>query len=368
MINATGLQELAVGPMHSNSQAGQQLSLFGPAPAPASPSRPPASGKATATNVTCGRSGSSLSASAALQRSLENRLRVRLDTDGSMEYALTWKAKATPSGRRYCQLVASARPTSDNDYSGWPTPTAHDDNKSPEAHLAMKARMGRNTATSLQVVAKMSGWPTPREQDRKHGAATDWELSRRADMDLLHVAAARALTGWPSPAWHDGRRPAPDLHSTQGTNLSRDAVMWLTGWVSPSARDWKDTLGMATTGVNPDGSMRGRLDQLGRQVKLCGWATPHTPRPHDNDETAAAYYPARNQLNPLAQLLGRQVSLSTAGTGSGGAYRLNPAFSLWLMGFPVAAWESCAPPAMPSSRRSRRPSSAPASREQESSS
>jgi len=45
----------------------------------------------------------------------------------------------------------------------WPTPCAQEDNKSPEAHMAMKQRMKggpRNTITSLQVAAKM--WPTPK--------------------------------------------------------------------------------------------------------------------------------------------------------------------------------------------------------------
>ena len=39
----------------------------------------------------------------------------------------------------------------------WPTPAANDDNKSPEAHMAMKARMlggPRSTVTSLQVATK----------------------------------------------------------------------------------------------------------------------------------------------------------------------------------------------------------------------
>lgn len=46
--------------------------------------------------------------------------------------------------------------------AGWPTPVANDDNKTPEAHLAMKQRMGerdgtganRTAITSLQVMAK----------------------------------------------------------------------------------------------------------------------------------------------------------------------------------------------------------------------
>lgn len=50
----------------------------------------------------------------------------------------------------------------------WPTPVANDDNKTPEAHLAMKRRMSRvdgserTQITSLQVMVKsMDQWPTP---------------------------------------------------------------------------------------------------------------------------------------------------------------------------------------------------------------
>ena len=50
----------------------------------------------------------------------------------------------------------------------WPTPVANDDNKTPEAHMAMKARMKggpRNTITSLQVLVQT--WPTPATRDHK---------------------------------------------------------------------------------------------------------------------------------------------------------------------------------------------------------
>ncbi len=37
-------------------------------------------------------------------------------------------------------------------------------------------------------------------------------------------------------------------------------------WPTPSARDWKDSPGMSKEGVNPDGSVRRRDDQLARKV------------------------------------------------------------------------------------------------------
>lgn len=54
--------------------------------------------------------------------------------------------------------------------AGWGTPVANDDNKSVEAHLAMKKRMGerdgtganRTAITSLAVQAKAAFWSTPR--------------------------------------------------------------------------------------------------------------------------------------------------------------------------------------------------------------
>jgi len=45
----------------------------------------------------------------------------------------------------------------------WATPRARDDNRSPEAHLAWKARMGESHVSSLQVMAAM--WATPRTSD-----------------------------------------------------------------------------------------------------------------------------------------------------------------------------------------------------------
>lgn len=51
----------------------------------------------------------------------------------------------------------------------WGTPVARDDGKTPEAHLAMKHRMGggREEVTSLAVQSKM--WGTPRAVDAFKG-------------------------------------------------------------------------------------------------------------------------------------------------------------------------------------------------------
>jgi len=47
-----------------------------------------------------------------------------LDGAGSTLFSLTWKAKATPAGRPYSQLAASARRISGSACGSWPTPMA----------------------------------------------------------------------------------------------------------------------------------------------------------------------------------------------------------------------------------------------------
>jgi hypothetical protein len=188
------------------------------------------------------------------------------------------------------------------------------------------------------------------------------------------------------------------------------------GWPTPSSRDWKDTPGMATTGTNPDGSERTRLDQLPRVANLAGWATP---RAEDSESsgmrhsrgvadtlTAQASVAGNNDFSrTVTELAGwSSPRVSDANTESreaaekewirssaGGqskvtldchllhgvnpdgtpaemanteGFQLNPAFSLWLMGFPIAwhnaglsALRSFVEQAMPSARKSRQSSS-----------
>ena len=177
---------------------------------------------------------------------------------------------------------------------------------------------------------------------------------------------------------------------------------------------------MATTGTNPDGSERSRLDQLPRQAQLAGWPTPDTTNVADGTpyEVQKANMDARRArvkeqgLNgsgrsmtlqfaaqaagwptPMAKEAGPDFAIkdreksgglslqttaaltfnpdaparltvdgqlltgSGAGTRSGG--QLNPAHSRWLMGLPPE-WCACAPTATASSRKSRPRSSKPA--------
>ena len=188
----------AAGRPPSSSPGGKAPS--GPAPVPVSRFRVLESGKAMPTNDTSGPLFNVSSPSAALQRSLENRLRERLDVNGSPEYGLTWKPLDMPSGVPICRLAASARRTSDNAFGGWPTPQTADDNmsrtKDPQEYLKrmlQRKSAGSNLALTAQA---MAGWATPAARDWKNGQASDETLNRNARP--LNEQATM-LAGWGTP-------------------------------------------------------------------------------------------------------------------------------------------------------------------------
>lgn len=91
-----------------------------------------------------------------------------------------------------------------------------------------------------------------------------------------------ATIGWPMPRTVTGgaesgaRKKELGRLSSGGSDLQAEAL--LTAWPlsarpTASARDWKDSEGMAVTATNPDGSERTRLDQLPRVANLAGWPT-----------------------------------------------------------------------------------------------
>lgn len=160
--SVTFLQESADGALPSESPGGPTINPSGVGLRPASRSLSQEKVKGQATSDTSGLSFSALSESASLVSSLVSRLKQRLTTDGSILFKMTWKEKATPSGRSVYLLRASAHRTSGKGCGSWPTPTKTDSVRAPSENFT-------TTNITLNHAAILSAWPTPTTRDFRDG-------------------------------------------------------------------------------------------------------------------------------------------------------------------------------------------------------
>lgn len=144
---------------------------------------------------TCGPRGAGSSASAALQLSLESRLMQRFDTAGSILFSLAWKRAATPSGRPYYRLQASARRTSGTVHGSWPSPKA-----SNTTGAGTRGEGGENLQT-------MASWATPNGEDAKAGAS---QVPGRKQVSL--PMQTHRVASWSTP--RANKWGFPDAHGS----------------------------------------------------------------------------------------------------------------------------------------------------------
>ena len=127
--NVTFSQALEAGLTHYDWLSGQKIDPAGREAALVSHSVSQEKAKGLMTQGTCGPLFAGLSLSAALQQSLENRLRQRMEGLGSLEYELTWKRWDIGSEPPICAQRASGRRISGKGFTGWPTPKASEGQK-----------------------------------------------------------------------------------------------------------------------------------------------------------------------------------------------------------------------------------------------
>ncbi len=364
--NATSLPALESGVTRSDLQAGPMLDLFGQAVAPVQVSQQRAKAKGLKTLATSGLVGLASSASQDLQRSLENRLIRRLDSAGSTLFKQTWKRRATPLGRRYLEHTASALRTGDSAFTSLPTPQAHDTTTRGNTEAD-----GHYFPHDLSNAVQLSAVVSPQAGDADRGGQANRYLEKHHAVRLNDQAMLSAV---PSPCTPNGGRsmstekmdatgktvegrkhtaslehtvkfstvPTPKSSEHQATqkrgNLTLNGSAQLATVSTPTAQDHsrgnkearpQDTgvplsqqvalAVVSESGVDPDGSIRSRLDQLRRQAQLAA--------------------------------IGATATGGTAETASIG--QLAPDYSRWLQGLPPG-WDACAVTAMQSFRKSRK--------------
>ena len=187
--SAISFPELASGLPRFDSLDGLTIDLFGLVPVRANLSARQAKDLGLLTSGTYGRLGPGSSASAALQQSLESRLRAKMSILGSTLYRLTWKRWVTPSGVSRFRLRASARRESAIELSGWPMPTVANamGSQSFEGLSATgKTPDGRKVAVSLNHVSKLADWPMPTATDSLRNPAAHFTTK---NITLNHAVA-----------------------------------------------------------------------------------------------------------------------------------------------------------------------------------
>src|SRR3990167_2907128 len=341
----------ADGASPSGSPSGQTTARCGPAVVRANLSARQARARGWLTSGTCGLTGTGSSSSADLGSSLVSRLKRRLDTAGSILFTLTWKVVATPAGRSVCLLRASGRSTSERGSGSWPSGWRSPDHNSRgggyQDPLKVFQRIAQGHQINLADQAVLANWPTPDaalmndaadpilHQQRRDRLKAKWHNGNGAGLPLGQAAH---LAAWPSPMTGS---PKTAEYNAAGDTCNGRETRLLVSWATPLKADGRGSAGRGKQG-------------LPNQARMTAWATP-AARDFRSDRSRLT---SQNLYGTKGQPLARQslYALDSGPTSSGSPAetastgQLNPAFSLWLMGFDPVAWLLAAPSSKPAPR------------------
>lgn len=224
----------------------------------------------------------------------------------------------------------------------WATPTASA-NKSIRTPEGAKKEVARGKSPDL-TAQTMALWPTPTSlapaAAHYNGAGNSAGLVAIRGIALgLYPTPTTACASGGQTSRSGKRKHEPLL---RGVALDIETKLWPT----PQARE--------TAGGEYADSAKARARMAsGHQVNLSDAIKALWPTPLSAPDSPASHGQLSGQFRTAMQ----QALPGSSDTTAKPAGSLNPEFVFWLMGFPDA-FLSCAPPAMRSSRSSRRKSSA----------
>jgi hypothetical protein len=368
LSSVTSLPELAGGPWLSDLLDGLMTAKRGLDRARASRSARQGSKKALPMPDIYGLSGSGSLNSLVLSQFLGSRLRALVN--GSTLFRETWKIKATPSGRQFWAHTASGRRTSGRESTTlepwssprsnkWGFPDAHGSHEAPWPTAIQNDAEKRGIPKVGAGLAGAAYWPTAQSHDDRLRGNTNAD-HHHYPHDLPN------MSNWVSPQKGDGDRGGQAkryLAKDHAVRLNDQALTTAATWATPSTRDHKDgacqeqlengtvevnsllgrqVLGAAwNTPRSTDGSNGGPSQAngaLSHDAAMSTWPTPQATEAGTINQSKSGGPPS--SLKHTAQKLsGVIASGSPASTANHG--QLNPAFSLWLQGFPTE-WALCA--------------------------
>ena len=318
LLNATSSPGSESGPTPCDVPDGPTTIPPGPALAPANLSARQAKEAGLLTSGTFGRLGSISSNSAALQSSLVNRLALRCAMDGSTLFNLTWKELATPSGRPFSRLAASARRISENGFGSWPTPMA-----------GTPAQNGNNEAGNSDFSRKtvaLTAWPTPKASDCSGGRTTETAGGGNA-----HLDKDARLASWSTPLQNDGQ-------STHSYGKDKAVILKLPGQAKLSGPARLTASGKMLTGSAAEMESGGQLSQAHSrwlQALPTSWdlAAPSKENPAPKCSGATGTPSTRKQRKPLLAPTSKHSDLGLAELSQA----IPPAYSEFLAKAAIAA-------------------------------
>lgn len=286
----------------------------------------------------CGPTFSESSSGADLSARLASKLAQRLSSDGSIEYSLKWVQKATPAGRRYCQLAASVRRISETEYSGWPTCSAHKNTKNSKDPKCLKENGVQSSLADAAHLCLSALSPRPKTPSASDGEGGVMEV-REDTTGKFKLRDYAVLTAWGTPnTFASGGTPEGELERKRKAIEAGSSMGMVVSNLDHQVK--LIVLGPAkATDESKGGPQQTANTDLPSYAVLTAWASCRTTDSHGSKEHGQGGQGLHTQANPCAP--GPATPSSCVQTAKRDGLRLNPRFSLWLMGFPNA-WSDAA--------------------------